>query len=341
MRSILLVLALSDFEVVGWLDRTTKAVSRAKTYVAPLHLATIAALPPEGRYSVQIWDELVQGPADSLLDSGYDLVGIAGYYTELEQAQVVAAAFKKKGIPVVLGGAGITAAPEAGPGKIDAIFICEAETTWPRFLEDFEAGTVASVCKASGRLDLALSPPPRWDSIADLLASSRKSGSVQTNRGCPHDCEFCDVWIQFGRDIRTKPIPQILMEIGNLERLVLKRLLFATDNFIGNKKHAEELLRALVLFNNAGRQPMAFTAEVTMLVAHDEKMLRLMSEAHFTGAFIGIESVGLDSPRETRKRQNMHGNIVVQMLNMQPYGISVVESMIVGFDNDQPRVFDH
>jgi len=123
--------------------------------------------------------------------------------------------------------------------------------------------------------------------------------------------------------------------------LVLKRLLFATDNFIGNKKHAEELLRALVLFNNAVRQPMAFTAEVTMLVAHDEKMLRLMSEAHFTGAFIGIESVGLDSPRETRKRQNMHGNIVVQMLNMQPYGISVVESMIVGFDNDQPRVFDH
>jgi radical SAM superfamily enzyme YgiQ (UPF0313 family) len=340
MKSILLVLAQSDFEVVGWLERTVKGVAHQKAYVAPLHLATIAAMTPPDRYRVQIWDEAVQGSAEDLLDAGYDLVGITGYSTELERGLVIADAFRARGIPVVIGGAGITADPEAGRGRADAIFLGEAEQTWPQFLADFEAGCIAKTYKATARTDMALSPLPRWDSIAHLMAESYKSGSVQTNRGCPHDCEFCDVWIQFGRDIRTKPVHRIMEEIKNFEQLGMRRILFATDNFIGNQKHAKEVLRALVELNNSFRQPIAFTAEVTLLVARDEEMLRLMAESHFTGVFIGIESTSLDSLRETRKRQNMRGNLVEQIRKIQSYGMAVVGSMIVGFDNDDLEVFD-
>jgi radical SAM superfamily enzyme YgiQ (UPF0313 family) len=339
-KSILLVLALSEFEVIGWLERTVKGISHQKAYVAPLHLATIAALTPADRYTVQIWDEAVQGSAETLLDAGYDLVGITGYSTELERGLLIADAFRARGIPVVLGGAGITADPEAGRGRADAIFIGEAEETWPKFLADFEAGCIAETYKSATRLDMALSPLPCWDSIAHLMAGSYKSASVQTNRGCPHDCEFCDVWIQFGRDIRCKPVHRIMDEIAALERIGMTRVLFATDNFIGNQKHAKEVLRALGPLNNSFRQPLAFTAEVTMLVARDAEMLRLMAEAHFTGVFIGIESTSLESLRETRKRQNMRGNLVEQIRRIQSYGMAVVGSMIVGFDSDEAEVFD-
>lgn len=339
-KSVLLVSALSDFEVIGWLEQTVKGVAHQKAYVAPLHLATIAALTPDDRYHVQIWDEAVQGPAESLLDAGYDIVGVTGYSTEIDRALAVVDAFRARGTLVVLGGAGVTADPAVALGRADAIFIGEGEKTWPQFLADYEAGRVAKIYKPSERLDMAMSPLPRWDSIAGIMAGSYKSASVQTNRGCPHDCEFCDVWIQFGRDIRTKPVNRILDEIAALERLGMRRILFATDNFIGNQKHAKELLRALVPLNSSFREPIAFTAEVTMLVARDEEMLRLMAEAHFTGVFIGIESTSLDSLRETRKRQNMHGNLVDQIRKIQSYGMAVVGSMIVGFDNDDPGVFD-
>jgi radical SAM superfamily enzyme YgiQ (UPF0313 family) len=339
-KAILLVSALSDFEVIGWLEQTVKGVAHQKAYVAPLHLATIAALIPDDRYRVQIWDEAVQGPADSLLDAGYDIVGVTGYSTEIDRALAIVDAFRARGIFTVIGGAGVTADPDVALGRADAIFIGEGEETWPQFLADYEAGCAAACYKPSQRLDMALSPLPRWDSIADTMAGSYKSASVQTNRGCPHDCEFCDVWIQFGRDIRTKPVERIIDEIVALERLGMRRILFATDNFIGNQKHAKALLRALVPVNNAFREPIAFTAEVTMLVARDEEMLRLMAEAHFTGVFIGIESTNLAALRETRKRQNTHGDLVAQIRKIQSYGMAVVGSMIVGFDNDEPDVFE-
>lgn len=339
MTKILLVAPQAESEVVGWLDRTARNVAHQKAYVVPLHLATIAALTPD-HHQVTIWDETVQGPAEQMLDAGFDLVGLTGYSTEFDRALAIADSFRARGVAVVIGGAGATATPDTAADHADAVFVGEAEATWPRFLAEFATGTHARLYQGDGKADMATSPPPRWDSIAHLLADNYKTGAVQTNRGCPHDCEFCNVWIQFGRDIRTKPVDQVLAEIATLERLGMKRVIFSTDNFIGNPKHAKEILRALVPLNRSFAHPLAFTAEITMIAARDDEMMALLGQANFTGVFIGIESTSPDSLKETRKRQNMKGDLVAQVRKIQSHGLAVVGSMIVGFDHDGADVFD-
>lgn len=220
------------------------------------------------------------------------------------------------------------------------MFIGEAEITWPRFLADLEAGIPAAVYEGEGSVDLALSPPPQWESIAHLLADNYKTGAVQTNRGCPFDCEFCNVWVKFGRTIRTKPVPQAMAEIAALEKLGMKRVIFSTDNFIGNPNHAKEVLRALIPLNASFTHPLAFTGEVTINVARDDEMLHLMADANFSTLFIGIESTNLDSLKETRKRQNTRGDLADECRTIASYGLSVIGSLIVGFDNDSTGIFD-
>lgn len=341
MKSILLVLAASksSYELSDWITRmdTGTEFKFSRAYVAPLQLATIAGLTPE-TYRVQIWDEDTQGPSENNLDKNYDLVGISSYSDVMERAIAIADAFRAKGVKVVIGGAGVTADSKAARGHVDAIFLGEAETTWPQFLADWEAGHHAEVYEAKGFVDLAESPPPRWDSIANLLPGNYRTGAVQTNRGCPHTCEFCNVWLTSGRAIRTKPVHQVIEEVVALERLGMKRVFFSSDNFIGNRKHAKEVLRALIPVNSSFRHPLAFTAEIT--VNADKEMLQLMALANFTSAIIGIESSNLDSLKETRKRQNTGVDLAEQCRNIASHGIAIYGSMIVGFDNDTSSVFD-
>ena len=339
MKSILLVLAAADLDLMRWINKVAEGVKYQKGYVVPLNLATIAALTP-AHYRVQIWDEAIQGRVEQNLDQGYDLVGISAFSKDLERAKLIADTFRAKGIPVVIGGAGVTDSPEKARGHFDAIFIGEAEMTWPQFLVDFEAGKQAEVYQSHRFTDLALSPPPRWDSIAHLLADNYKMGGVQTTNGCPHQCEFCNAWVKFGRKIRTKPIPQVLEEIATLERLGMKRVMFCSDNFMGNRKQARELVRALVPLNASFRQPLRFTAEITLNVAKDDEMLGLLAAAGFNNLIIGIESTNMDSLKETRKFQNTHADVADQCLKIASYGIPVVGSLIVGFDNDTTDVFD-
>jgi radical SAM superfamily enzyme YgiQ (UPF0313 family) len=338
-KRILLVSATGDFGLSSWVGRVAQGVRVQKAFIVPLHLATIAGLTPS-RYQVQIWDEIVQGPVEENLDRGYDLVGVTAYSSELKRAREIAAAFRARGVPVVIGGAGATAEAEAVHGHFDAVFIGEAELTWPRFLADFDAGRFAAEYRAEGFPALSLSPAPRWDSVVDLLADNYKTGGVQTNRGCPHRCEFCHVWIKYGRAVRTKPIPQVLEEIATLERLGMSRVMFCNDNFIGVPRYAKELLRALIPLNASFRQPLRFNAEITLNVARDEEMLRLLAAAGFNTLFIGIESTNLDNLKAARKKQNTRGGLVEQCRAIAAHGIPVVGSMIVGFDDDTPDVFD-
>ena len=338
-KRILLVSATADFAFSGWIEEVAKSMRRARAFIVPINIATVAALTPD-RYEVQLWDEIVRGPAEQNLDAGYDLVGISAYSDQLDRALEIADAFRARGIPAVLGGAGVTAETERAVGRVDAIFVGEAETTWPEFLADWEEGRHRDRYEPKIFPDLAQSPPPRWDSIADELASNYKSGAVQINRGCPHTCEFCHVWIKFGRRMRSKPIPQVIDEIASLERLGMKRLMFCADNFIGDPRYAKEVLKALVPVNNAFRYPLTFNTELTVKVAEDPEMLELFSAAGFTTFFIGIESPNRDSLVETRKHHNTKSDLVQQCLTIQSYGIPIVGSMIVGFDHDTPDIFD-
>jgi radical SAM superfamily enzyme YgiQ (UPF0313 family) len=338
-KKILLVSAGTESESIDWVDRHAKNIKHQPAYVAPLSIATVAGLTPDG-YEVQLWDEAVQGPAERNLDAGYDIVGITGYSDHLSRGLIVADAFRARGITVVLGGAGITAAPHKGKGHADSIIVGEAEATWPQFLRDFEAGRMAPIYRSPLTDRIGDAPPPRWDSISDIMPDSYKSGSVETSRGCPFDCEFCDVWKKFGRKMRTKPVPQVLEEIKTLERIGMKRIYLATDNFIGAPKYAKDVLRALAPVNSKFRYPMSFMAELTLTLAQDTEMMELLAQANFTRVLIGLESTNEDSLKETRKRQNLRGDMIEKCRTIGSYGFSILGSLIVGFDNDGHGVFD-
>jgi len=184
-----------------------------------------------------------------------------------------------------------------------------------------------------------ISPPPRWDSIANQM-KSYLVGAVQTMRGCPFDCEFCDVIYLFGRRPRTKPIDGVLEEVAALERLGMERIFFSDDNFIGDPRYAKELLRELIPLNNSFHKPLVFSTQATINVAHDEELLELMADANFGTLFIGIETINKESLKETNKFQNLRNDLAEDCRKVQSYGIAIKAGMIMGFDHDDVDIFD-
>ena len=320
----------------------TSRLHNKNVVTVPLHLATLAALTPDD-FEVQIWDEAAQGLIDGETDLGveYDLVGVTAYYNHLSRAKEIGRVFRKKGIPVIIGGAGATSEPESVRDIFDVLFLGEAELTWPQFLADFRTGSYAKQYGPPAEFpEMSSSPPPRWDSIAHLLKSNYRSGGVQVNRGCPFNCEFCSSWQTFGRKMRSKTIAQVIEEVKTLERLGLENILICTENFVGDPRYAKELLRALIPLNNSFAYPMRYFTELTITISRDEEMLRLLADANFVKLLIGIESPNIDSLKETRKRMNIHGDLVDQCMRIQSYGMLIQGSMIVGFDHDTTEIFD-
>lgn len=315
---------------------------RKKAFTSPLHIATVAALTPDD-FEVDLWDEPVQGAIDETTDFGkdYDLVGVTGYGLHFDRAREVARVFRARGVPVAVGGPGVSAVPDMYRAYFDVLFVGEAEETWREFIEDFRAGDYRTEYRAKTLPDLALSPPPRWDSIAGQMRDGYLTASVQVTRGCPYNCEFCDVWQMFGRKMRTKPVERVLEEVAAVERLGVNTVLLCSDNFHGNPRYAKELVRALIPLNNSFAEPMQYRTELTITVARDEELLELMADANFSGFLVGIESPSEASLNETRKRQNIRfGDLTDNCLKVLSYGVPIEGSMIVGFDSDTPDIFD-
>jgi len=308
--------------------------------MVPLHLSTVAALtPPE--FEVDIWDEGARGEITDDTDFGrsYDLVGVTGYIAHLPRAIELAEIFRRRSLPVVIGGPGVSGAPDACRDAFDVIFLGEAELTWPRFLSEWAQGRHRREYRQVERPDLASSPVPRWDGIADDVARYRLAG-VQTTRGCPYDCEFCDVIHLFGRRPRHKPVASVIEEIVQLQKLGAWRIFICDDDFIGDKRYAKEFLRALLPVTNAFDPPCTFSTQLTIDLARDEELMELMADCNFTQALIGIETPRAASLVETHKVQNLRTDLVEDCRRIQSYGIAVRASLIVGFDADDTAVFD-
>ena len=184
-----------------------------KTFMAPLGLATVAALTPDD-IDVDIWDEAVHGLITDETDFGkdYDLVGVTGYINHLLRVKRLGELFRRRGIPVAVGGPGVSSAPELYRNGFDILFVGEAEYTWPQFIAEWTAGQFRSEYRQVEKLDMTQSPLPRWDKVAADL-KQYICGGVQTTRGCPFDCEFCDVIYIYGRQARHKSIEQVLQEV--------------------------------------------------------------------------------------------------------------------------------
>lgn len=164
--------------------------------------------------------------------------------------------------------------------------------------------------------------------------------TIQFARGCPFNCEFCDIIVMYGRRPRTKSVAQVMAEVQEIHRLGIRNIFVVDDNFIGNKKEAKELLRVLGGWQRRNGYPIEFMTEVTLNVAQDDELLQLMREAHFTDIFVGIETPRAASLLETHKTQNLRGSLLEAVHRIQQAGMEVMAGMIVGFDHDDPAIFD-
>ncbi len=300
---------------------------------APLGLVTVAGLtPPE--VAVELQDENCYPVR---LDTDADVVAIGCWNVQYGRARELAHEFRRRGKLVVVGGPYPTLCPERFvDGTFDVVFDGEAELTWPEFCRDLLSGAPKPVYKQAGNVDIRRSPVPRFDLLrrGDYLYYF-----VQTTRGCPFQCEFCDIIITDGRVPRTKAIRQVLSEIETIAALGGRYVSFSDANFIGNQRYAEELLRALGEFGRTNGFPVGFSAEMTINVAERPKLLELLREANFTGIFVGIESPRVESLVETKKRQNVHKPLLESLRRIQSHNLIVTAGMIVGFDHDDVRIF--
>ncbi|HEX5725664.1 MAG TPA: radical SAM protein [Longimicrobiaceae bacterium] len=335
-----ILLVAPDFNPETKTERNARFANHHKGAVVPLGLATVAALTPDG-VEVDLWDEAIHETITPETDFGkeYDLVGVTGYETHIRRQRELGAILRGRGFTVAVGGPGVSAAPEQYREHFDILFIGEAEYTWPQFIAEWRAGGYRTEYRQVAKVDMTHSPAPRWDKIAGEIGRYR-TAAVQTTRGCPFDCEFCNVTYIFGRQARHKTVEQVLVEVRALEALGARKISFHDDNFIGNPGYARSLLKELAALNRSFRKPLSFFTSVTLNIAKCEDILELLVEANFSGIFIGIESPNIESLVETNKPQNYKTDIVADVHRIQSYGLPIEAGMIVGFDHDDATIFD-
>jgi len=300
----------------------------------PLGLLTVAALLPEGWGKRLVDLNVGRLKRKDLEWADYAFVG--GMTVQRDSARSLIAACKEAGLPVIAGGPLFTTEPESFP-DVDHFVLNEAELTLPEFVRDFAAGTLRREYRSTEFADISQTPIPRWE-LADLRRYS--SLSLQYSRGCPFQCDFCNVTALFGHRPRTKSPAQVVAELDLLRGLGWSgKVFFVDDNLIGNKRHLrEELLPALINWQAAGR-PLPFFTEASINLADDPDLMEQMRDAGFESVFVGIETPDAESLAECHKKQNTRRDLIADVKRIQRAGLEVQAGFIVGFDSDTPTIF--
>lgn len=298
-----------------------------------LSMPTVAGLTPPPHEVILSDENLDPAP----LDLDVDVVGITGYPIHRPRIVELAARFRSRGRLVVIGGPYASLHPDEASTIADVVFVGEAEQTWPAFLDDLQAGTTRARYEAEERPDLTDAVMPRFD-----LVDARRfhAMTVQFSRGCPFRCEFCDIIVVYGRKPRSKAVDHLLAEVEACLAAGARQVFIVDDNFAGNKRLVRELLTELAAWGRERHYPLDFNAELSLDVADDPELLRLLREAHFTTVFVGIESPNASALAEAKKTQNIRNDIVESVGRFHEHGIQVQAGMIVGFDADTTEIFD-
>jgi radical SAM superfamily enzyme YgiQ (UPF0313 family) len=338
MINILLI--QPDYSNQTWVTSDEGASTEVIYDTMPLGLATVAALTPDD-FDVDIWDERIKGQinSDTIFSKEYNLVGVTGLTASIIRCKEIASIFRKKGIPVAVGGPGVSGRPYAWRKEFDILFIGESEITWPKFLNDWKSGKYQSEYRQIEKPELSDSPIPKWDSIVPDI-NRYSMGCVQTTRGCPYDCEFCDVIYLFGRRPRHKPVDRVLEEVRTLKNLGMTKIFFSDDEFTGDPAYAKELLEKLIPLNKSFSTPLSFSTHASMNVSKNDRLLELLSGANFDSLIIGVETPNKESLKEAKKYQNLREDPIGDIHKILSYGIPILAGIIVGFDNDTPDIFD-
>jgi len=308
-----------------------------KAAFPPLGLLTVAAMLPEE------WQKkLVDMNITTLTDEDIkwaDYVFISAMIAQQESVKEVIARCGELHAKIVAGGPLFTTGYEQfNLGDVDHLVLGEAEDILPLFLEDLQKGCAQHIYESSEHPEITKTPVPLWE-LVDM--GKYASMNVQYSRGCPFNCEFCDIVILNGHRPRTKDKSQLIAEFEALYGQGWRSSIFIVDdNFIGNKrKLKEETLPAMVEWSQKRKYPFRFFTEASINLADDEELMQLMTKAGFDTVFVGIETTNEESLVECSKVQNVNRDLVASVKKMQNYGLEVQGGFIVGFDSDPVSIF--
>jgi radical SAM superfamily enzyme YgiQ (UPF0313 family) len=300
----------------------------------PLGLLTIAAMLPAD-WQVKLVDLNVTRLRDEDLRWA-DYVLLSAMIVHKDSVAEIVRRCRALGRPVIAGGPLFTTGHADFP-EIGHFVLGEAEDLMPQVVEDMRLGTVQPTYAAPNRPDITQVPTPRWDLI-DL--GNYVTMSVQFSRGCPFDCEFCDIIVMNGRVPRNKTPAQLVAELEQLRRLGWQDMVFVVDdNFIGNKQQAKALLREIIQWRTQTGAKMGFLTEASANLADDAELCDLMVRAGFKKVFVGFETPSIESLNECRKLQNCGRDLVETVKTLQHAGLEVMGGFIVGFDSDPADIF--
>jgi radical SAM superfamily enzyme YgiQ (UPF0313 family) len=317
----------------SWLGRQGQVLKYRKAVKPPLSLAVLDALTP-GKHDVRVVNDIVE---EIDFSDRYDLVAITAMTIQIARAYQIADAFRRRNIPVVIGGMHATALPEEAQQHADAVVIGEAENVWSEVLVDCERKSLKPYYRDPTHPDLSKLVIPRWDHM-NMRVYLKPPGfalpqmPIFATRGCPLGCKFCAVTKFFGKTYRTKPVAHVLKE---LDAVNSKDFFFVDDNIAFNPDYAHELFRAL-----ATRKRIHWLGQISTQVLRTPEVIELAAKAGCADLFIGVESLNAASLAGVNKRFNNEDQCEELIKRLKHAGIVPYLSFIFGFDEDTPDQFD-
>ncbi len=331
-----ILLVYPQYSETFWCFKYALKFIGLKAAFPPLGLLSIAAMLPQ-EWKKKLVDMNVHKLKDDDLKWA-DYVMLSAMSIQQQSVREVIARCKKLGVKMIAGGPLFTAEPEKYEA-VDHLVLNEGEVTLPVFLDDLEKGCPRPVYTTTERPLLDKTPVPLWELIN---LRDYATMNVQFSRGCPYDCEFCDITALFGHKTRLKGAVHVLRELEALYAQGWRGGVFIVDdNFIGNKVHLKrEILPAMIGWMEKHKNPFWYITEASINLADDEELMLMMQKAGFISVFVGIETPDEYSLKECNKFQNVNRDMIACVKKIQNFGMQVSGGFIVGFDNDTPSIFE-
>lgn len=330
-----ILLISPEFPDTFWSFKHALKFIRKSSCLPPLGLLTVAAMLPR-EWNKRMADLNVSKLKKKDLEWA-DYAFIGAMVVQREPCRRIIARCKEAGVKVVAGGPLFTG-EHAEFDDVDHFVLNEAEITLPRFLDDLANGTPEKLYETAEFPDIDKTPVPLWE-LADLKKYA--SASLQYSRGCPFNCEFCNVTALFGHKPRTKPVENVIAELDKLYESGWRGgVFFVDDNFIGNKRKLKTVLMPALIEWRRNHPSVSFITEVSIDLADDPELMDMMALAGFDTVFVGIETPSEEGLAECSKSQNRNRDLVADVKKMQRAGLQVQGGFILGFDSDTPGIFD-
>lgn len=319
-----------------WSFRQMLGMTGHRAVMPPLGLVTVAALCPPG-WRLRLVDEAIAPLGDADL-AWADLVLVSAMHAQKERVRAVLLRARALGRRTLIGGPYASSQPDVLSELSDHVVVGEPDEAFAAIARDLEDGSARRLYTVAEKPDITRTPLPRFDLLALRHYASM---AVQFSRGCPFECEFCDIITLYGRKPRTKTPEQLLSELDELHRLGWRGEVFVVDdNFIGNRRRALDLSQAIAAWQQDHGFPFIFYTEASIDLAHRPDLVDAMVAANFSFVFIGIESPSPEALVESHKHQNLREDMLRSLHYLLSRGLWVTGGFIVGFDADRESIFD-